>query len=68
MDFNFNLKEVFTAFMILFALIDIWKHSYYYRFKKKIWTHTIGESLVNCWCHYDYFSFSRTGFIGTYWY
>ena len=23
MDFNFNLKEVFTAFMILFAVIDI---------------------------------------------
>jgi multiple antibiotic resistance protein len=48
---NFNLKEIFTAFMVLFAVIDIVGNiPIIIDLRKKV---------GHCWIYYDYIPFFR---------
>ena len=59
---NFNIKEIFTAFMVLFAVIDIVGNIPIIIDKKKSWPYSIRKSVDNCGSDHDCISFLRTKF------
>ncbi len=64
----FILKEILTASMVLFAVIDIvGSIPYNYKFKRKSRTHSVGKGL-NCVSPDNdcFFVYWRTDFV-TYW-
>ena len=64
-----NFKEIFTAFMVLFAVIDIVGNiPIIIDLRKKVGHLSKWKSFNNFWYNYDYFLVFRTKFIIINWY
>ena len=51
----FDVKEILTAGMVLFAVIDIIGSTpHYYRAAPKGWPYTIGKGILGCHDYYDW--------------
>lgn len=66
---QFNFKEIFTAFMVLFAVIDIIGNiPIVIDLRKKSRTYTKRKSLYNCRGYPYCFSVFRKKYFKPYWY